>query len=211
MNDDPSVPAPETWTAGQISDADFLDACVLHHAAFPKPGRTLEQVIAKKRPVWMDPARVRDGEPDVAADPPSVRYVLREPGPDGELRCIANAAALVRTVQTQDGLMTVSGLLDVATHPDVRGRGLGAVVVQRVFAAVDDGTYPFCLFATGPARPFYEKLGAAVVTNRIVNSHADDDPEANPFTDDFVMRYPANTTGRARWPEGLIDLRGPGF
>ena len=203
----PDAPPIETWTAGRIPEADFLDACVLHHAAFPKPGRTLDEVIAKKRPVWMDVAR----SPDAAADPPPVRYVVREPGPDGKPRCIANAAALVRTVQTEAGLMTVSGLLDVATHPDARGRGLGAVVVRRVFAAVDDGTYPFCLFATGPARPFYEKLGAAVVTNRIVNSHADDDPEANPFTDDYVMRYPANTTGPPPWPDGLIDLRGPGF
>lgn len=204
-------PPIETWTAGRISEADFLDACTLHHAAFPKPGRTLADVMAKKRPVWMDTAP----SPDAAADPLPVRYVVREAdpeaGPDAAPRCIANAAALVRTVQTTAGLMTVAGLLDVATHPDARGRGLGALVVRRVFAAVDAGTYAFCLFGTGPARPFYERLGAAVVTNRIVNSHADADPEANPFTDTYVMRYPAIATGRTPWPEGLIDLRGPGF
>ena len=204
----PDTPPIETWTAGRIAEDDFLDACDLHHAAFPKPGRTLDQVIAKKRPVWMDVDRSSD---TAAADPPPVRYVIREPGPDGRPRCIANAAALVRTVQTPDGLMTVSGLLDVATHPDARGRGLGAVVVRRVFASVDDGTYPFCLFGTGPARPFYEKLGACVVDNPIVNSHAADDPEANPFTDTYVMRYPADTAGRTPWPAGVIDLRGPGF
>ena len=203
----PTPPPIETWTAGRIAEADFLDACALHHAAFPKPGRTLDDVVAKKRPVWMDVSP----SPDAAADPPPVRYVMREPGPDGVPRCVANAAALVRTVQTPDGLMTVAGLLDVSTHPDARGRGLGVLVVQRVFAAVDERTYPFCLFATGAARPFYEKLGAAVVTNRIVNSHADTDPATNPFTDDFVMRYPADTAGRTPWPAGLIDLRGPGF
>jgi len=180
----PDPPPIETWTAGQITEADFLDACALHHAAFPKPGRTLDQVIAKKRPVWMDVDLSSD---TAASDPPPVRYVMRAAGPDGALRCVANAAALTRTVQTPEGLLTVSGLLDVATHPDTRGQGLGALVVKKVFDAVDVGTYPFCLFATGPARPFYEKLGACLVGNPIVNSHADADPEANPFTDSYVM------------------------
>ena len=200
-------PPIQTWTAGRISEADFLDACILHHVAFPRPGRTLEEVVAKKRPVWMAP----ELSPDAAADPPPVRYVMRSESLDGPGLCVANAAALTRTVQTSRGLLTVSGLFDVATHPSVRGRGYGAAVVQEVFAAVDRGTYAFCLFQTGAAHPFYEKLGAAVVTNPIVNSHADTDPEANPFTDNLVMRYPADTTGRDPWPEGTIDLRGPGF
>jgi len=55
-------------------------------------------------------------------------------------------------------------------------------------------------------RPFYEKLGAVVVDNRIVNSLADN-PAANPFWDEVVMRYPAG----GDWPSGAIDLRGPGY
>ncbi|MEE9404270.1 MAG: GNAT family N-acetyltransferase [Algisphaera sp.] len=192
----------ETWTAGQIAEDDFLAACELHFAAFPKPGRTLNEVVAKKRPVWMDV----DLSPDAAADPPPQRHVLRENG-----KVLANAAVLVRAIETSAGLLTVCGLFDVATHPSARGRGLGGATVQTVFNAVDAGTYAFCVFQTGEARAFYEKLGAAVVDNRIVNSHAATDPEANPFTDTHVMRYPADTAGRTPWPEGLIDLRGPGY
>ena len=33
----------------------------------------------------------------------------------------------------------------------------------------------------------------------------------SPFTDTYVMRYPADTAGRTPWPAGVIDLRGPGF
>jgi hypothetical protein len=44
------------------------------------------------------------------------------------------------------------------------------------------------------------------VTNPIVDSLAAD-PSVNPFWDEVVMRYPAVK----HWPEGEIDLRGPGF
>ena len=51
-----------------------------------------------------------------------------------------------------------------------------------------------------------KKLGCSVTTNRVVNSLADD-PTAYPFWDEVAMRYPA----AKHWPDGEIDLRGPGF
>ena len=206
---DPTTPAVQSFTAGRMSEADFLAACELHHAAFPKPGRGLDEVIAKKRPVWMDAGRSGAANPDTAAaTPPPVRYAVVEGG-----RWLANAASLVRTVGTEAGDLTVCGLFDVATHPNARGRGLAVAVTQAVFNAVNDGTYPFCMFQTGAARKFYEtKFGATLVTNEIVNTHAAGDPEANPFTDEFVMRYPGEpASGGTPWPAGRIDLRGPGF
>ncbi|MBB6429384.1 GNAT family N-acetyltransferase [Algisphaera agarilytica] len=198
-----SEPTIETWTAGQMTEEQFRAGCVLHHAAFPKPGRTIEGVIAKKRPVWMGEAGagVVPG-PLVSATPP-VRYVIR--GEDGAL--VANAAILTRTISTEQGELTVSGLLDVATCPSVRGQGLGAKIVQAAWASVDDGTHPLCLFETGEARPFYEKLGARVVDNPIIDSTHPTGSRDNPFEDTWVMIYPA----RASWPEGEIDLRGPGY
>jgi hypothetical protein len=55
-------------------------------------------------------------------------------------------------------------------------------------------------------RPFYERLGACAVANTFVDSLAED-PRGNPFWDDVVMRYPP----REGWPEGEIDLLGPGY
>jgi hypothetical protein len=72
---------------------------------------------------------------------------------------------------------------------------------------VDAGHFDAALFQTKQnVRPFYEKLGCVLVQNRIVNSHGDD-PAANPFWDEVVMRYPSTAT----WPAGTIDLRGPGY
>jgi predicted N-acetyltransferase YhbS len=122
-------------------------------------------------------------------------------------RVLAHATAAPHTIGTSEGDLTVLGLAHVATDPDVRGRKLGQTVVRAVFDLVDHGPYPHALFQTSNSvQAFYEKLGAGLVTNRVINSLADD-PNANPFWDDVVMRYPAVK----HWPEGTIDLRGPGW
>jgi hypothetical protein len=89
----------------------------------------------------------------------------------------------------------------------MRGRGLGELVVRAAFALVDEGQFEFALFQTNRrTQPFYEKFGAAPVTNPVINSLAAE-PTANPFWDEVVMRYPAD----GNWPAGTIDLRGPGY
>ena len=62
------------------------------------------------------------------------------------------------------------------------------------------------LFQTG-VPGFYEKLGARCVSNRFVNSTNSEDPEVNPWWDEHIMIYPSTCD----WPEGTIDLLGPGY
>jgi len=101
----------------------------------------------------------------------------------------------------------VMALAGVCSAPDRRGQGLGKAVVQASLGLVDGGVYQVSLFQTSrKVFPFYEKLGARLVTNRIVNSLAPD-PAANPFWDEVAMSYPASVP----WPEGPIDLLGPGY
>jgi predicted N-acetyltransferase YhbS len=128
--------------------------------------------------------------------------IIREGG-----RVIAHAAALPRTIGTSEGEMTVLALAQVCSDPELRGRKLGQAVVRAAFDLVDHGPYPHSLFQTSHhVRPFYEKLGACLVTNRIVNSLGDE-PQKNPFWDEVVMRYPA----AKHWPGGEIDLLGAGY
>jgi GNAT superfamily N-acetyltransferase len=106
-----------------------------------------------------------------------------------------------------DGEISVGGLARVCTHPAMRGRGLGELVVRAAFGLVDAGDFAFSLFQTNrKVQAFYERLGAAPVENRIVNSLAAE-PMINPFWDEVVMHYPR---GKG-WPAGAIDLRGPGY
>ena len=129
-------------------------------------------------------------------------YVVCEGG-----QVVAHAAIWPREIAAEGRRMTIAGLSRVGADPALRGRGLGELVVRAALESVDDGEFPFALFqASRRVQKFYEKIGAVLVDNRIVNSLGDD-PTANPFWDEIVMRYPA----QGDWPGGAIDLRGPGF
>ena len=104
--------------------------------------------------------------------------------------------------------MTVAALSKVCVDASLRGQHLGELVVRTILEPVDNHTFPFALFQTSQGvYPFYRSLGAVEATNRFVNSRADN-PEANPWWDDVVLRYPGERPG---WPEGEIDLLGPAF
>ncbi|MGL4514468.1 MAG: GNAT family N-acetyltransferase [Lacipirellulaceae bacterium] len=177
----------------EITPDEALAAGRLLAIAFPRRDQRAraEQLLSLGRDY--------DGPPALA---PRMHVVDR----DGLV--VAHALTKPRTIQAADGPMTVLALAMVATDPDVRGGGLGKTVVRAAFDLVDKGLHPFCLFQTSFAvEPFYDRLGACRVANRVVNSLADADPAPNPFWDEVVMRYPAGEG----WPEGTIDLLGPGY
>ena len=122
-------------------------------------------------------------------------------------RMVAHAAIMPRTVGTSRGELTLLALAHVCTDPDIRGQQLGKHIVQAVFSLVDDGTFPFSLFQTDEqVQPFYQRLGACLAGNRFIDSTSPNHQQS-PFNDPVIMRYP-NGNG---WPEGVIDLRGPGY
>ncbi|MEM9187136.1 MAG: hypothetical protein AAGB00_11640 [Planctomycetota bacterium] len=125
---------------------------------------------------------------------------------DGEA-VVAHAAMQPRELATEAGPLWVVGLGAVCTDGSRRGEGLGARIVRAAFEIVGQGPAEYSLFQTSfGVQPFYEKLGACRVANRFFNSRGED-PDANPFWDDVAMRYP----GAPGWPDGPIDLRGPGY
>ncbi|MEM9352755.1 MAG: GNAT family N-acetyltransferase [Planctomycetota bacterium] len=184
----------EIWDGRTLSEPQAVAIAKLLVRIWPKDDKNVETRTA---------ALLRRGAeyegPD--AEGPRSFVVL-----DGEA-VIAHAAMVPRTIGTSVGDMTVGGLAQVCSAPETRGSGLGAEVVRAAFAMVDHGNFRVSLFQTSHAvRAFYEKLGACLVENTIVNSLGDP-PSANPFWDDIAMRYPA----AAEWPGGEIDLRGPGY
>jgi len=184
----------ETLDLRTISDADALEIAELLVQVWPKSVKT----VAIRQRQLMELGQKHDRH----AEPAPLSFMIRESG-----LLIAHSAVLPRSIGTSAGDLEIAGLTRVCTAPQQRGRGLGQLIVRPVFDLVDSGVYQFSLFQTAQeVRPFYEKLGARVVENAIVNS-LDTDHQESPFWDKVIMRYP----GGGSWPEGEIDLRGPGY
>ncbi|MEM8946182.1 MAG: GNAT family N-acetyltransferase [Planctomycetota bacterium] len=184
----------ETLDARRVSQEDAVAIGQLLAATWPNPEKPAEyraqQLLSVK-------------DAFSAADSLAPRsFIVRE-----HERVIAHAAIVPRKIGTANGEMTIAGLAQVCTALSARGRGLGEKVVRAAFSLVDASEFPHALFQTSSeVRPFYEKLGACRAKNRVINSLADD-PDVSPFWDRVVMRYPMHRP----WPEGDIDLRGPGY
>lgn len=114
---------------------------------------------------------------------------------------VALARSFVRTVGTADGERDVLALAGVCTLPDCRGGGFGRQVVEDVYQRLGPAV-PVCLFQT-QVPGFYRKLGGREIDNPIVNASG----EGRGFWDPHAMIHP----GDADWPEGEIDIRGPGW
>jgi predicted N-acetyltransferase YhbS len=184
----------ETLDRRQLREADALAISELIVSIWPKPGRTAETMAADMLNQWRAYSVAHRQHPR--------SFVVREDG-----RVIAHASFDPRNIGTSAGEMTVLALARVCTAPAARGRKLGQAVVQAAFELVDDGSFPFALFqTTDDVQSFYDKLGAVRIFNRFINSLAED-PTANPWWSPVIMRYPSGPG----WPEGEIDLRGPGY
>lgn len=120
---------------------------------------------------------------------------------------IALAHSFARTIRAEDRPIPVLGLANVCVANRAKGRGYGRLVVEAAFDRVARDGFQFCVFQTTPAvEPFYERLGAVRVANRFYNSLGANS-SANPFWEPLAMRYPAE----GAWPDGPIDLLGPGY
>jgi GNAT superfamily N-acetyltransferase len=184
----------ETLDSRTLTESDARAIAVLLCTVWPKPGRTIDTRTVQLLTGWSDFSGPENQYPR--------SFLIREGG-----HVIAHTGAYPRTISTQDGKMTILALARVCTDPAARGRQLGATLVRKAFDLVDDGTYPWSLYQTShQIRPFYEKLGACLIANRVFNSLGED-PTANPFWDEIAMRYPS----RPGWPEGDIDILGPGY
>lgn len=186
----------ERWRPGDVL-ADDLDAVRdVQERAYAPTSRPIDlpTAIRRRREAhqrWV----VGSGAP-----PAALMHVVRV----GD-RCAAVAVTFVRTVGCAGGSLPVLALAGVASDPDDRGRGFGRAVVLDALLRVPEGVAGVCLFQTGQARGFYEKLGCVGVDNAFIDSKAGCDDR--PWWDPHIMRYPAD----APWPTGRIDLCGPAY
>lgn len=146
-------------------------------------------------------ARARDG-----ASEQSLSGRLHFMERSGEL--VAVSLSFLREIRFEESgeSRTVLALAGVCSRPGYRGEGLGAQVVKAAFERLAAESIELCLFQTGVPE-FYRKLGSRAVDNAFFNSLSEENRDANPWWDERVMIHPA----AARWTEGRVDLRGPGY
>lgn len=122
-------------------------------------------------------------------------------------RFVAHAGIFPRTIKYDGGSMIVMALAGVCVEPAFRRRGLGRMVVEAAFEKVKDGRYPLSLFQTiHKYSDFYSRFGCVPVNNRFVDSSSSQ-TDANPWWNEVVMIYTASHD----WPDGTVDLCGPGY
>lgn len=186
--------SPRCWPHAELTGEQALAIGQLMAATWPRPGKDAAYRAGRLEQLA--------GTPCPSPQASSRSFVLC----DGD-RVVAHASMQPRRIVTGAGPLWVLGLAGVCTDPGRRGQGLGKRIVQAALGMIDRRVAEFSLFQTSdPVRPFYERLGACLADNAITDSTAAD-PAACPFWDDVVMRYPSG----AGWPEGPIDLAGPGY
>ena len=157
---------------------------------------------ALERATWPEAFVTENGEPPVF--PPKPKGSQAFFTMDEQL--VGYAEIFPRTVFTEKGPLEVWGLGSVCVDESRRGAGIGRKVVEACFAQIDLIENGVSLFQT-QVPGFYEKLNCQRVNNLFTNGKNLENPNKNPFWDEFTMVYPKDYP----WPDGKIDLNGKGY
>ena len=133
---------------------------------------------------------------------PGIEFVIQSDG--GAV--LAHSCVFVREIITGEGPRRVGALAGVCVDPDCRGRGWGADVVRAALDYLPQLGVSVCLFQTD-VPGFYEKLGCRIVTNTFFDGTRPDGSRDDPFWSAYQMVFPAHFD----WPDGEIDINGPGY
>lgn len=95
-----------------------------------------------------------DGYPSPPADVFATRRVTETPGTRWWVGFVDGRPVATSVAHVHGGIVHVEF---IATHPDVRGHGIGAAMTAR--AALADPSLPAALIASDPGQPVYERLG----------------------------------------------------
>ena len=179
-----------------LSREEIVSVVSLVYGFWPNKDKTIPELVEAFPEIGK---QYRASYPQIRL--PSLRYIIWDKD-----KAVAHALTFERPIITGAREISVMALSGVCVLPRYQGKGLGAEIVRRTFGRIHGGEFGVSLFQTTiPA--FYEKLGATSVTNRFVNSRNKTDPDASPWHDEWVMMYPKSYS----WPQGTIDLNGPGY
>lgn len=135
-------------------------------------------------------------------DMPEISVVIRR---GGQRDLLAHAGVVVRECLHNGEPVRIGGLLEVKTHPEVRGQRLGKAVVDRASRLIRDelATDFGLLVCLEPLLPYYEPFGWVEFQGNLWVAQPDGPLRFNDVS--RVMVLPARAPAPA---DGVIDLQG---
>ncbi|MFP4015202.1 MAG: GNAT family N-acetyltransferase [Chitinispirillaceae bacterium] len=121
----------------------------------------------------------------------------------GEGDIVGYGRVFGRKISAGNVMINNMGLSGVCVREHCRGRGLGRKIARKAFEFVDRGDFDCTLFQT-KVSGFYEKLGARMIKNEVINSL---NLQKRPFKEPFCMIYPREF----QVGDEQIDLNGDGY
>jgi predicted N-acetyltransferase YhbS len=186
----------DTLPDESLSEGQIQAIATLLDRVWPKDLDSLSELVG----LFMEKRRRRRVSDPRSTRPPQRHLVWRESD------LMAHALTFERSVVAEGEEVAVMALSQVCVSPNARGGGLGRAVALHALRRVDEKEFQLSLFQTG-VPDFYRKLGARVVENSFVDSTNRLAPDANPWSDEWIMIYPSDSG----WPRGTVDLNGPAY
>lgn len=172
------------------------------HTEVVRTARVNGELGALAHAVYGPPQQRDDPFAPIDWDMPEISVVVRR---DGRNDLLAHAGVLVRECLHNGEPVRIGGLLEVKTHPDVRGHRLGKAVVQRATDLLrDDPALDFALLVClEDLLAYYEPLGWIEFTGDLWVEQPDGPLRFNEIS--RVMVLPAGSHAPT---DGVIDLQG---
>jgi predicted N-acetyltransferase YhbS len=132
-------------------------------------------------------------------EPPESHYLIREPNG----RVVAHAALFHKKLGSAAGDVEIGGVGDLCVHPDRRGQGLVKVLLRKLHEDLVRRGIPFAML-TGDAKVYGSSGYVPITTPLHYREYGGTAWVTQPHPQAMVCVF-----GKARWPEGTLDLRGP--
>jgi len=126
-------------------------------------------------------------------------------------RLVASGRLIHRTISTLQGPLTVGGVANVCSRPEMRGTGAAKACMRATQShlttnqSIDYGM----LFTSDAVRGFYTKLGWHLITNPVNMTGSDGMPKLVMSTEATITMIYSGRKAIGQWPSGDIDLNGP--
>ena len=128
-----------------------------------------------------------------------------------EGRLVASVRLLGRVIRVGGKELSVGGVGNVCSHPDVRGSGAGKAVIEAVrdyFRKKERFDFGF-LFCADEKRGFYARFDWREITNEMTSRESDGTLKRWKHDGQGHMMICPGRISDGQWPDGEVDLNGP--